>query len=140
MKRAVGVESTPVSYLVDRWAIKRFAEAIEDPNPLFNDERAARKTRYGGMVAPPTFLRALLPSSLFDVPPGYLSNLLDGGSEWEYFEPVRPGDTITVTAKLASIAERPGRAGKMLFITNEVTYKDQYGEVAAIQRATRIRY
>src|SRR5689334_22289720 len=54
--RTAGVART---YEVERGAIRRFAEAIGDSSPLFNDEAAARRTRFGGMIAPPTFCRSL---------------------------------------------------------------------------------
>jgi len=59
MLNAVGFATTPVTYEIERGAIRKFAQAIEDPNALFNDEQAARKTRFGGMIAPPTFGRML---------------------------------------------------------------------------------
>ena len=59
MRDAIGVESEPVTHEVEKGAIRKFAEALGDANPLFNDEEAARKTRYGGMIASPTFLRSM---------------------------------------------------------------------------------
>ena len=85
---AIGVEGLAVVYQVEAGAIIKFAQAIEDDNPNFNDESAARRSQYGGLVAPPTFLRsagASRPETPFDVP---FSRLLDGGSDWEYFEVV----------------------------------------------------
>ena len=35
-------------------AIRKFADGIGDPNPLWSDEEYARKTRYGSMTAPPS--------------------------------------------------------------------------------------
>lgn len=125
---------------IERGAIRRFAEAIGDPNPLFNDEKEARRTRFGGMIAPPTFCRSLsaaIPDVKLDMP-AYRG--LDGGSDWEYFEPIRPGDRITVQSKLADLRESEGRLGPMVFITTETTYTNQYGVVCAVQRSTGIRY
>jgi len=101
MRAAINVESEPLVNDVEAGAIKKFARAIGDTNPLFNDDEAARKSRYGGLIAPPTFLRSMNsgPSNV-SVQSPYPANL-DGGSEWEYFEPVRPGDRITVTTYLA---------------------------------------
>ena len=65
---------------------------------------------------------------------------LDGGSEWEYYEPVRPGDRITVTTKISNIFERAGRLGNMMFIQRETKYVNQFGSTAAIQRTTGISY
>ena len=124
---------------VERGAIRRFAEAIGDPNPLFNDEEAARQTRFGGMIAPPTFCRSL--GTPFLKSSGWREfRGLDGGSEWEYFQPIRPGDRITVVSKLADIRETEGRLGPMVFITIETSYTNQFGELCVMQRSTAIRY
>ena len=56
-EQAIGTESEPVTVDVEKGAILKFAQAIGDENPLWNDEAAARRTRYGGLIAPPTFLR-----------------------------------------------------------------------------------
>ena len=138
-QRALGIQSGPATLEVEKGAIARFAEAVGDPSPLYNDEAAARKTRLGGLVAPPTFLRSLrldrptLPDAPFD-------RLLDGGSDWEYFEPVRPGDRVTGVVRIADLWERSGRLGTMLFTILEFTYTNQLGETVATQRNTLIYY
>jgi acyl dehydratase len=139
MKAAIGIESEPVSYDVEKGAIIKFAQAIGDNNPLFNDEQAARKSRHGGIIASPTFMRSLISNS----PPSFkspYSAALDGGSEWEYFEPVRAGDHITVTTKIADLFERPGRLGNMLFTIRETKYVNQFDTTVALQRTTGISY
>jgi hydroxyacyl-ACP dehydratase HTD2-like protein with hotdog domain len=73
----------------------------------------------------------------FDLP---FTRTLDGGSEWEYFEPIRVGDTITAKAHVADIIERSGRLGPMLITTIEHTYTNQLDEVVATQLTTYIRY
>ena len=140
MRDAVGVESEPATHLVEAGAIIKFAQAIGDPSPVFNDEEAARRSKYGGLIAPPTFLRSMGPGPMkAPVQSPYPANL-DGGSEWEYFEPVRAGDRITVTTKVADISERKGRLGNMLFTVRETRYVNQFGQVAATQRSTGISY
>ena len=140
MRDTIGVESYPVTYDVEKGSIIKFAEAIGDPNPIFNDETAARKTHYGGIVAPPTFLRSAIPGKpKVEFPNPYAANL-DGGSEWEYLEPVRPGDRITVTDRIVDILERQGRLGNMLFVIREIKYVNQFGTPVALQRTTSISY
>ncbi|MBI4233040.1 MAG: MaoC family dehydratase N-terminal domain-containing protein [Chloroflexi bacterium] len=140
LKKRVGVESEPVTYEVERGHVRRFAEAVGDSSPVFNDEPAARKTRLGGMVAPPTFLRACSPGP-FKVPvEGPLNRRLDGGSEWEYTEPIRPGDRVTVVQRLADVTERAGRMGPMLLTVREIRYTNQFGRLVATQRTTGISY
>jgi acyl dehydratase len=138
--KQIGKTAEPRTYEVERGAIRRFAEAIGDPNPLFNHEAEARKTRYGGMIAPPTFCRSMMavfPEVKIDIAG---NRGLDGGSDWEYFEPIRPGDRITVQSKIADIRESEGRLGPMVFTTIETTYTNQFGQVVARQRSTGIRY
>ena len=143
MRKAIGVESAPVVFDVEKGAVKKFAQAIEDPNPLFQDETVAKKSKYGGIIAPPTFPSMLRNPAVvdrifnFDTP---LKGLLNGGNELEFFKPIKVGDVITVTAKINDVKERTGGMGKMIFFFNEVTYKNQKGEVVCIGRQTLIRH
>ena len=139
-QKATGIESEPTVLEVEKGAIKRFAEAVGDPNPLWSDEAEARKSHYGGVTASPTFLRSARvgrPELPFDVP---FERLLDAGSDWEYFEPVRVGDRITAVARITDVSERAGRLGTMLFTVVEMTYTNQFNAVVATQRNTSIRY
>ena len=139
--KQIGKSGEPRIVEVERGAIRRFAEAIGDSNPLFNNEREARATRLGGMITPPTFGRSLsaaIPEVKLDMGESFRG--LDGGSDWEYFEPIRPGDRITVQTKIADLRESDGRLGPMVFIVTETSYTNQFGQVCAIQRSTAIRY
>lgn len=140
MRDVIGVESEAITYDVERGAIRKFAEAIGDDNPLYVDEEAARKSRYGGVIAPPTFMRSMSAGRSRATVESPYPAALDGGSEWEYFEPVRPGDRISVTVKVSEMFEREGRLGKMLFIIRETSYVNQFGKTVAIQRGTGISY
>ena len=140
VKKQIGMESESLTAEIERGAIRRFAEAVGDSNPIFNDEAAARHTPFGGMIAPPTFCRSIsaaIPDIKLNMPQ---FRGLDGGSEWEYFEPIRVGDRITVVSKVADLRESAGKLGPMVFITIETSYTNQFGQVCAIQRATGIRY
>ena len=140
MREAVGVDSEPATHEIEKGAIVRFAQAIGDDNPLFTDEEAARGTRYGGLIAPPTFLRSLERSPPTLPFPSPYPDVLDGGSEWEYFEPVRPGDRITVTARVVDLTEKTGSLGNMLFVRMESRYANQAAEPVALQHGTYIYY
>jgi acyl dehydratase len=139
-QQAIGLEGPPVTTEIERGAIIRFAQAIEDDNPVFNDEEAARKSQYGGLIAPPTFLRSIRSSRRevpFDIP---FNNALDGGSDWEYFEPVRPGDLITAVSRITDMQERAGRMGVMIITSTVTTYTNQFDQMVATQTTTGIRY
>ena len=139
-QRAIGQESAAQTMEVEKGAIIKFAQAIGDDNPLYNDEVAARESRFGGLIAPPTFLRSAVsarPGLPFEVP---FERVLDGGSDWEYFVPVRPGDQITSVSRIEDMNERNGSIGLMLIYTIVVTYTNQFGQVVATQTSTSIRY
>ena len=113
MQAAVGRDGEPRTTIVERGAIERFAAAIGDDNPAYPD------------VAPPTFLRSVglaiptLPDS------EAVPRVLDGGSEWTYGEPVRPGDAITFVTQMETLIEREGRMGSMLIATYVTRYTNQ---------------
>lgn len=139
-KQAIGSKSDPVTLEVEKGAILQFAQAIGDDNPIYTDESAARKTSYGTLIAPPTFLRsmrAVRPIIPFDMP---FDRVLDAGSDWEYFQPVRAGDHITANAQITEINERTGRLGLMILITTLITYHNQFDEITVTQTNTSIRY
>ena len=140
IKDTIGRQSPPVRLNVETGAIIKFAQAIDDPNPMWNDEAAARSGPNGGIVAPPIFLRSLgqvRADFPFDMP---FDRALDGGSDWEYFFPVRPGDDITAIATIIDINEREGRLGTMIFTKTTVEYKNQLAQTVATQTNTSIRY
>ena len=139
-QQAIGLEGEPVTTDIEKGAIIKFAQAIGDDNPIFNDEEAARKSKSGCLVAPPTFLRSVgagRPELPFELP---FTRVLDGGSDWEYFEPVRAGDQITATVRIADMVERTGRLGVMVIVTAVTTYTNQFGQVVATQTGSGIRY
>ncbi|MDY6908069.1 MAG: MaoC family dehydratase N-terminal domain-containing protein [Chloroflexota bacterium] len=142
MRAAIGTQSEPTVIEIEKGMIRKHAEAVEDPNPLWQDGEYARRARYGGMVASPGLLtcvmmmgeRVQLP---FQLP---FLRVLDGGGEWEFFQPIRPGDVLTVTNKLVNLRERTGKSGKMVFTITETTWKNQRDEVVARAQGTIIMY
>ena len=139
MRAVIGKKGRPLTFEVEQGAVRKFAAAIGDPNPLWSDEALARRTRYGGIIAPPTFL-CTMNSPTPSMPEIPYSRGLNGGNEWEYFQPIRVGDRITVVSQIADIYERGGRLGNMVFVVRETIYTNQFGEKVAVSRNTGIRY
>ena len=131
LKKLLNVEFGPVVYDVEKWWVKKFVEAIDDPNPLWKK------------VTPPTFPTALileeLDSAIRNLN-GSFSRGLNGGNELEYFQPIRIGDTISVTGKIVNLREREGKLGRMLIIISELSYTNQKGELVAKCRNSSIKY
>lgn len=144
MKAAVGVESEPSVYEIERSSIRRWAESIGDPNPLYRDEEYARSKGYRSLVAPPGFIAQYAFPVKYGGGGGHIrspfTRNLNGGNEYEFFKPIQAGDTISATRKIAELRERDGKMGKMLFIITEITYKNQDGEIVAKSHGTHITY
>lgn len=137
-RSVLGVESAPIHYDVEKGAMRKFAEAIGDADPIYYDEQAAQAAGLKTIVAPPTFLCTLRAQELPDLQLAFGRVRLNGGNAYEYYQPLYAGDTITVTAKYADVAERTGRTGKMVFVFTELTFRNQHGEVVATGRHTGI--
>jgi len=141
LQALLGKEGEPEFFEVEKGQLKRLAQALGDPNPLWNDLDYARKSRYGNIIAPPTFLvnagLIKLAVKLTDMM-GPSRNWLDVGMEIEFFKPIEAGDTITSTAKLIDLKEKSGKKGPMLILLLEATYKNQRGEVVKKCRNTFI--
>lgn len=141
LKKLIGVSTEPTIYKVEEGAIFRYAEAIGDTNLLFNDAEYARNSRYGRVTCPPGFTGWPLKGKLriteiFDklIKAGAPPRILDGGVEFEFFTPIGVGDTLVATSKVADIAEKESKAGKMLITTVETTYINQNGDVVLRSR------
>src|SRR5438309_11226935 len=100
LKVRIGVDRPATSATVEAGHLRRFAEAIGDPNRRWLEE------------APPTFLVALAPAS-YHAPEAeeYGKGWLNGGNRFELIEPVRAGDEITATTKVADVYENTGSSG-----------------------------
>ncbi len=140
MRSHIGVASEPVTYDVSRWEIARFACAIGDDNPLYGDEPAARESAVGGLIAPATILRSFLPGPTPEPFPEPFAHILDAGSSYRFFHPVRAGDSITVVRTLKDLFTKSGRLGEMLFKVQEIAYTNQLGQLVATQETTTITF
>lgn len=132
LKNKVGVEWAPWSYPIERGMIRRFARAVGDPNPLWQD----------GTIAPPTLVLAIGFEQFTDevmslVPFG---TLLMGGTEFECYQTIKAGDEISVVFKISAVREREGKMGRMAFMTFDSTYKNQNDELVAKCRQMVIGY
>jgi len=138
-RTVLGVESAPIHYDVEKGAIRKFVEAIGDPDPIYRDEKAAQAAGFETIVAPPTFLCTFRAQELPDLKIVFGGRVrLNGGNEYEYYKPVYAGDTITITAKYANVTERTGRTGNMVFVFTDLTFTNHHGEVVAKGRNTGI--
>lgn len=131
-------------------SIRYFALALQDDNPLYHDTDYAASSRHGEIIAPPTmicetsqFIKQTIDEN------GYLGHMwplpiqserfIRGGNEYEFFQPMKAHDRVTITWKILDIYERETRAyGTAVFVVSEARYVNQNDDLLAINRETNI--
>jgi len=131
LKGKLGVEWEPRSYPVESEMVRRFARAVGDPNPHWQE----------GAV-PPTFVLAIGFEQFVDdlMSLAAFGTVLMGGTELEFYQPIKLGDVITVVFKITNLRERQGKMGNMVFTTFDSSYKNQKQETVANCRQMVIGY
>lgn len=140
-----------VTMEVEKGAIKKYADAVGDRNPLYWDEEYARNSRYGSIIAPPgffgwptTWAQAVIPVSKLMEEVGDAAaqagcgRVLNGGIEFEFFCPIHAGDTLAAAQRIADISVREGKTGKLVIVVYETTYTNQKGDLVAKASQTAI--
>jgi acyl dehydratase len=136
---------------IERGAVRRYADAVGNDNPLYHDEKYITGSRYGNIIAPPGFFGwPIKPVKATTGHPdivkelqevlarGGFPRILDGGIEYEFYLPVRAGDILVASAMIEDIAEKEGKSGRMLVCQFQTTYLNQNGDLAAKSRQTFI--
>lgn len=121
-----------------RLAIKRFAAAIGDPNPLWSDTEYAGKTRYGRIVAPPSWIICVFAGVQF----GWRGlAAFHNASSMDFYKPVLLNDRITPECVFIGFeGPKPSAfAEKMIVDSYENRYYDQRDELVAKVRWSVIR-
>src|SRR4030042_2531165 len=123
-KRVSGRTDPPIIRHVEKGAIRRYAEAVGDDSPLHYDEEYAGKTKYGGIIASPGFwgwptktpssstgLAEIVGELQAALARGGFLRILDSGISYDFFLPVRAGDTIVARPNVTGLSEKEGKSG-----------------------------
>ena len=73
-------------------SVRHFCDGIGDTNPLYRDIEYAKKTRYKGLIAPPSWLYSVFPTWVLQGLRGVHG--FHAGNDWEFYRPIRVGDKI----------------------------------------------
>jgi acyl dehydratase len=136
LRKRIGVKISdtlePWCYEASRDGIRHYAHGIGDDNPLWCDPDYAARTRWGGIIAPPSFLFAMS-----RVISGYVGGLAGvhamwAGASFTWHLPVRRNDTITTEAWLKDLIEHHTQfAGRSIQQIYHVDFYNQHDEYVA---------
>ena len=166
LKPFVGMEShtDTACDVVERGAVRRYAQAIMNEDPIFSVDCDDNK-KYGGPVAPPFFPTHLFRRP-FGVPDPIQTNahnpdfdgivaatisglpeltplngyaLLNGGSEVEFYRYPLHGETISMKSRYADITEKQTSKGPIILVEIESEYRNEKNDLLIRVRRTQIR-
>jgi hydroxyacyl-ACP dehydratase HTD2-like protein with hotdog domain len=139
--RRIGTRSSPQTELVTRRDIRKYAIATRQRLPKFLAGDEAPPLFHLSLFWPVLALEELAPDGVaVDNMFPHIENRrpLAGGLKIDYYRPIRPGDVLTATRTLASILEKPGSTGTLVFIEVVTQVVNAAGEPVLVERNTRI--
>lgn len=128
---------------------QRYAVAVDDLNPLYFDAELARSKGYANMLVPPNYLATLRdeqtpgpiesdlladgtrPDGRPDVPG---LQIMGGGQELEFIEPVCCGEDIVGVKSIEAISLKEGRSGQIVTVQEVIRYSTDEGVEKLILR------
>ncbi|MDP1749358.1 MAG: MaoC family dehydratase N-terminal domain-containing protein [Reyranella sp.] len=128
----IGVTAEPWCHEATRDNIRHYAHGIGDDNPLWCVPDYAQKTKFGDVIALPSFL--FTTSRIIS---GYVGGLpgihaMWSGSDWNWHKTVNRNDTITTEAWLKDLVVHNTRfAGRAVQQTYHVDFFNQKGDLVA---------
>ena len=142
MRSKKGLQLRVTNALFNEYAtkdnIRKFVDGIGDINPLFRDEEYAKKTRYGCIIAPLSFVFSVLAGVQF----GWRGLVgYHFASDMEFYRPIKAGDKI-IPEEMYLDFEGPKKskfADKTIFDYFENKYFNQSGELVAKVKRLVIR-
>jgi hypothetical protein len=163
VRALIGVESAEVeaTHPVEASEVRRFHHATIDDARRYWDADWAEQTRYAGLVAPPAFPVHAFRRAPADPDPlttdapsdfgGYgtlrpglpplpipLNRLLNGGYEYQFYRYARLGERIFCCSRYKDIYQKDGRAGPMVFVVLEDTYRTASRDLLLVSINTMI--
>lgn len=142
LRSRIGIERPARAWneYANRDAIWHFAEGLGDDNPLWRDPDYAAKTRWGAIVAPPTYLYSCCSAS------GGGGHGLPGifglwaRDVWEWWRPVYMNDRVTSSTNLAAVVEKRSQyAGQMIEQVQEYNFYNDNRELFGQRRQSIMR-
>lgn len=129
----IGEVVRTVVFAVEAGKIAEFARAMNDDNPIYFSNDAARAHGFGAAPAPLTFSVAsahYAGGNATDLPLKLgldLSRTVHGEQRWIYHRPIEAGMRLTGKTMIAEVDRKQSRGGEMLRVLTETQYLDSDG-------------
>ena len=100
--------------IINEWVtpdlIRHYVDAHGDRNPLYRSEEYAKRSVWGGLIAPPTFTDSLIQGYPYKFEPDQFAKFnnymqVPNGTRRELYKPIRPGDKIHAVHRYLGLTE-----------------------------------
>ena len=108
----IGKKSERLYHRVSADSIRAFAQAIGEENPVYLDEEYAKTTKYGRMIAPPTYCLSLKTA---DIPGLWIAPVgrIHAGQRFVWNRPIYADEVVSIEQVITNL------------LTNAVKYSEQ---------------
>ncbi|WP_046470611.1 MaoC family dehydratase N-terminal domain-containing protein [Allosalinactinospora lopnorensis] len=125
----------PEPYEVTRGKIREFAEAIQDPTPIYSDTATARAAGYTDVIAPPTFpiILGMAGAGQAIVDPELrldFSMVVHREQRFRYSRPMEAGDLVECVTRISDIKALGGN--ELMTLDSEMLTVDGEHIVTAV--------
>ena len=112
-------------------AIRQFADGVGDDNPLWRDPQYASETRWGRILAPPSFLYSVDATIVAPKLPGV--QWIYAGTRWRWYDVIHVNEEFDVSVMFTKMEEKVGkRFGLWVLQTGEITYRRSDGSLLCL--------
>jgi acyl dehydratase len=155
LRKKIGIyqkqPTQPHNYEVSWDGARHFGYGCGDDNPLWCDPDYAKKTQWGGLIAPPLFFWTMGEADQPPLTPEQKETLkgdplaglgaYQSEMEYEWWRPLRVADRLRVRRVLLGVKtkDKSEFSGRSVHETRGFIYRNQNDELHAIQRGTWVR-
>jgi len=119
-------------------AIRKFADGIGDPNPLWRNRDYAKFTSYKQLPAPPSWVASVFPAWVLQGLPGV--HAFQTSADWEFHRPVLENDRVVPECIFTDFRVLNSEfAGRSVLERQEARYYDQSNRLVARAKVAGLR-
>ncbi len=115
-----GARLTDTTYTITTEILEKYLDGVDDLNPLYMDEAYAKKTPFGGRIAPPISMGIYTTISNLIRPMGLKTpdGLIQASQKYEFTGVARPDEELLIKSLVEDKFEKKGR--KFVVLRSEV--------------------
>jgi acyl dehydratase len=128
-----GMVLPEIEFEISEEHVKKYAEAVEDLNPIYFENEQAHQFAYSRKIAPPT-IGALFILKIYDGLGGQPDGTIHAKQQFKFLGPIYVGEIIRTSGKVVGKRRKRGRQ----YVEVQTHSLNQLGELIMVGRSTFI--